>query len=267
MNKLGGNTAEDLRSDRIVEEPSMEEILASIKQIIADDEAPNDGLSERDRYTYPDNPSNSNQLDDASMEAAMEAELQRAGLLVSSRAAQSATTAREQAPFAGSASSKPRGHETLGQRAARLRAELSNPNPNEVADDRSGQHQMRSHLESLAAERAARAQLPPLAAAPHENHAPRPAPQPIPQAPPAFAHNPIPQAQPSYAPQPVQPTTQEIANQVAESIMRERADEIHALVGDILRPTIRKWLSDNLPNIVERLVRDEIQAVSRGGRV
>jgi uncharacterized protein len=33
-----------------------------------------------------------------------------------------------------------------------------------------------------------------------------------------------------------------------------------------MRPMIKTWLDDNLPHVVERLVKAEIERVSRGGR-
>jgi uncharacterized protein len=36
------------------------------------------------------------------------------------------------------------------------------------------------------------------------------------------------------------------------------------MVREMLRPMLKQWLDDNLPAIVERLVRDEIQRVARG---
>jgi uncharacterized protein len=41
----------------------------------------------------------------------------------------------------------------------------------------------------------------------------------------------------------------------------ELADE---LVREMLRPMLKRWLDENLPSIVERLVRAEIQRVARG---
>lgn len=38
------------------------------------------------------------------------------------------------------------------------------------------------------------------------------------------------------------------------------------IVSDMMRPMLREWLDDNLPGIVERLVRAEIERVARGGR-
>lgn len=42
-----------------------------------------------------------------------------------------------------------------------------------------------------------------------------------------------------------------------------RMDEI---VTQLLRPMLQEWLEDNLPGIVEKLVRAEIERVARGGR-
>ena len=44
------------------------------------------------------------------------------------------------------------------------------------------------------------------------------------------------------------------------------AREIDQTVEDLLRPMLKGWLEDNLPSLVERLVREEIERVSRGGR-
>ena len=41
---------------------------------------------------------------------------------------------------------------------------------------------------------------------------------------------------------------------------------IDQTVEDLLRPMLKGWLEDNLPSLVERLVREEIERVSRGGR-
>ena len=41
---------------------------------------------------------------------------------------------------------------------------------------------------------------------------------------------------------------------------------IDSTVRDMLRPMLKQWLDDNLPALVERLVRAEIERVARGGR-
>ncbi len=41
---------------------------------------------------------------------------------------------------------------------------------------------------------------------------------------------------------------------------------LHEYAREMLRPMLRAWLDDNLPALVERLVRAEIERVARGGR-
>ena len=38
------------------------------------------------------------------------------------------------------------------------------------------------------------------------------------------------------------------------------------LVKEMMRPMLKQWLEENLPGLVERMVRAEIERVSRGGR-
>jgi uncharacterized protein len=44
------------------------------------------------------------------------------------------------------------------------------------------------------------------------------------------------------------------------------AELADSMVRDMLRPMVKEWLDDNLPAMVERLVREEIQRVARGGK-
>ena len=50
------------------------------------------------------------------------------------------------------------------------------------------------------------------------------------------------------------------------SVALTNAETIDRHVRDLLRPMLRTWLDDNLPSIVEKLVRLEIERVARGGR-
>lgn len=43
-------------------------------------------------------------------------------------------------------------------------------------------------------------------------------------------------------------------------------DALSEMVRDMMRPMLKAWLDDNLPVLVERLVRAEIERVARGGR-
>jgi cell pole-organizing protein PopZ len=51
---------------------------------------------------------------------------------------------------------------------------------------------------------------------------------------------------------------------LAHTILGQNARTLDDLVEEMLRPMLKDWLDDNLPTIVERLVRAEIERVSRG---
>lgn len=51
---------------------------------------------------------------------------------------------------------------------------------------------------------------------------------------------------------------------LAHTVLTHNARTLDDLVKDMLRPMLKSWLDDNLPGLVERLVRAEIERVSRG---
>ncbi|NGM34590.1 DUF2497 domain-containing protein [Methylobacterium sp. DB0501] len=51
---------------------------------------------------------------------------------------------------------------------------------------------------------------------------------------------------------------------LASTVLTRNARTIEDLVQDMLRPMLKSWLDDNLPVLVERLVRAEIERVARG---
>jgi cell pole-organizing protein PopZ len=53
---------------------------------------------------------------------------------------------------------------------------------------------------------------------------------------------------------------------LANTMFAEGSRSIEDIVREMLKPMLRTWLEDNLPSLVERLVRAEIERVSRGGR-
>ncbi len=55
-------------------------------------------------------------------------------------------------------------------------------------------------------------------------------------------------------------------NHLAHTILSANARTLEDLVKDMMRPMLKSWLDDNLPGLVERLVREEIERVSRGRR-
>lgn len=65
-------------------------------------------------------------------------------------------------------------------------------------------------------------------------------------------------------------TTQAAVDQafssLANTVLGNNARTLEDLVKEMLRPMLKGWLDDNLPGLVERIVRAEIERVSRGGR-
>ena len=53
-------------------------------------------------------------------------------------------------------------------------------------------------------------------------------------------------------------------NSLAQSVLVQNSQTLDGLVREMLRPMLKAWLDDNLPNLVERMVRAEIERVSRG---
>jgi uncharacterized protein len=53
-------------------------------------------------------------------------------------------------------------------------------------------------------------------------------------------------------------------NTLAQTVLVQNARTLEDLVKEMLRPLLKTWLDDNLPGLVERLVRAEIERVSRG---
>jgi uncharacterized protein len=53
---------------------------------------------------------------------------------------------------------------------------------------------------------------------------------------------------------------------LAASVMAQNAAMVEETIRGMLRPMLKGWLDDNLPVIVEKLVRAEIERVARGGR-
>ena len=85
--------------------------------------------------------------------------------------------------------------------------------------------------------------------------------------------------QPGYEPPPFEsaaPTPQQILsrttvsavesafNSLAHTVLSNNARTLEDLVKEMLRPMLKSWLDDNLPGLVERIVKAEIERVSRG---
>jgi uncharacterized protein len=84
--------------------------------------------------------------------------------------------------------------------------------------------------------------------------------------------------QPAYEPPPFEssPQPQQILsrstvsavesafNSLANTVLSNNARTLEDLVKEMLRPMLKSWLDDNLPGLVERIVKAEIERVSRG---
>jgi uncharacterized protein len=89
-------------------------------------------------------------------------------------------------------------------------------------------------------------------------------------APPAPVAPPVPVAPVAVEEALVSPATDAMVSQAFNTLIASRFlqsnDVLGEMVRDMLRPMLKAWLDDNLPILVERLVRAEIERVARGGR-
>lgn len=53
--------------------------------------------------------------------------------------------------------------------------------------------------------------------------------------------------------------------ELSEAFAASRRKSFDEMAEEMLRPMLQDWLDDNLPTLVERLVREEIERVARGG--
>ena len=85
---------------------------------------------------------------------------------------------------------------------------------------------------------------------------PRPALPPMPPAP-AVAERPIISSATAAA-------VDSAFSALAHTVLVQNAKTLEDLVKEMLRPMLQHWLDNNLPTLVERLVRQEIERVARG---
>jgi cell pole-organizing protein PopZ len=88
------------------------------------------------------------------------------------------------------------------------------------------------------------------------------------QRPPAYDPPPIEAAVPPRPTQILSTTTvsavESAFNTLAHTVLNNNARTLEDLVKEMLRPMLKSWLDDNLPGLVERIVKAEIERVSRG---
>ena len=248
-----------------VQEPSMEEILASIRRIIADDEAKPSEVK----------PSEAKPSEAKPPEAKPVAAEKPASPPVAAR--QDAPAARPPAIPPSAVAPKP---------AAAAPEPAANPNSQDDIDA------MLASLDAATPESDVRPPQPDGEVFDLTDEMALPDPPPVPAA--ASFHKIEPQddiefaesaaarvtqRQPSYEPPPFEsaapPPPQMLSrstvsavesafNSLANTVLSNNARTLEDLVKEMLRPMLKSWLDDNLPGLVERIVKAEIERVSRG---
>lgn len=287
-----GNTAEK-RDQEQDEEPSMEEILASIRQIISDDTESEDEPVTRESYTHPTAHANDASSGDAvdttfetGFEAALEAELgvfDPAPLPAAQTVASQPPKLQEAAPkpsadtgekSPGVSATAAEGYRELGRlrmealalqkKAAAAAADGARPDPVHQTKDTSTPSRVSPSFESVFQTKPA----PQPASAPRAAIAPGAAGTPVsPRIAPVTPPRPLNPSQTHTSISPkmaMQASSAASADDLAQLILREKSGDVEKLLAEMMRPVVRKWLAENLSGVVERLVREEIEHVSRG---
>jgi cell pole-organizing protein PopZ len=232
-----------------VQEPSMEEILASIRRIIADDEA----------------------------KPAEKANATPVSAPVDSRAPAARPSPLRDVPAVPQARSQPA---------------MANP-PARESNSQDDIDAMLAGLDAATSDAEVRPPLPDGDVFELTDEMALPDPQPVPfrrvepvddlEFSETAATQPPPQPrQPAYEPPPIYesapppPQPQQILsrstvsavesafNTLANTVLSNNARTLEDLVREMLRPMLKSWLDDNLPGLVERIVKAEIERVSRG---
>jgi len=86
------------------------------------------------------------------------------------------------------------------------------------------------------------------------------------QRPPAFGQSPFETAPQQMLSRSTVSAVESAFNSLANTVLSNNARTLEDLVKEMLRPMLKSWLDDNLPGLVERIVKAEIERVSRGGR-
>jgi len=93
---------------------------------------------------------------------------------------------------------------------------------------------------------------------------PRMAPPPVP-----LMQQSAPQPAPMLSDERIMSTSSSVAvsaafNSLAATVLSDNARTLEDIVKDMMRPMLKNWLDENLPGMVERIVRAEIERVARG---
>ena len=244
-----------------VQEPSMEEILASIRRIIADDEAKPPVAEKAAAPAALANPEKPAAAAPAGKPAAMNGIPPSAIAGAQAAAARPAAVAPAPPPARSAPAAAPNGQDDIdallsGLDEATSENEIRPPQPEpevfELTDEMAlpdpapafqkiDPQQDLEFTETAAAKPQPRrpAYEPP----PFESAAPPP---------------------PQMLSRSTVSAVESAFNSLANTVLSNNARTLEDLVKEMLRPMLKSWLDDNLPGLVERIVKAEIERVSRG---
>jgi cell pole-organizing protein PopZ len=248
-----------------VQEPSMEEILASIRRIIADDEAKPPAAAEKPA-SPPAKPPEKPSVPPVAKARVM-ADIPPSAIPAAQAAAKVAPPpVKPAAPAAAPAPAASNSQDDIdallngldnATTADEIRPSLPDGEVFELTDDmavpeppaRAAFHKIEPNDDLEFTETAAARAL-------HR----RPA-----YEPPPFESAPAPPPQQILSRSTVS-AVESAFNSLANTVLSNNARTLEDLVKEMLRPMLKSWLDDNLPGLVERIVKAEIERVSRGGR-
>jgi len=82
--------------------------------------------------------------------------------------------------------------------------------------------------------------------------------------PPVFEPSSLDTAQPPILSSSTMSAVESAFNELADTVFGNNARTLDGMVREMIRPMLKSWLDDNLPGLVERIVKAEIERVSRG---
>jgi uncharacterized protein len=236
-----------------VQEPSMEEILASIRRIIADDEA-----KPAEKAASPA-PSASSASPAVAPPTAKPAVMTEPSAIAAAKAAP-ANAPVPNPPPAASNSQDDIDAMLAGLDAATSEAEVRPPLPDgevfELTDEMALPDPQPAPFRTVEPEDDLEFSEAVAASAPARAKHRQPAFEP----PPLYESPPPPQIL-SHS---TVSAVESAFNTLANTVLSNNARTLEDLVKEMLRPMLKSWLDDNLPGLVERIVKAEIERVSRG---
>ncbi|MCK1622476.1 DUF2497 domain-containing protein [Bradyrhizobium sp. 147] len=244
-----------------VTEPSMEEILASIRRIIADDEAkpPPTEAAKPEKAAAPAAPK---------PQAMNDIPPSKVAPPKSAAEKPAPPPAAKPAPPPAAAADASNSQDDIDALLAGLDAATPAP------EVRASEPEPEPDVLELTDEMAMDPTPPPPPPSFHKveprddlefTESPQPRPAPPSYTPVDYDAPPVPSQQPILAQSTVS-AVESAFNSLAHTVLSSNARTLEDLVKEMLRPMLKSWLDDNLPTLVERIVKAEIERVSRGGR-